>query len=185
MKKIGIATLFIWVALNCYAPNPFEGNKEELKRLEKLLEEKQKERELERFLHDLALKESGNNPRQIKNWGYSGMYQFSDRTLKGVGYSHITYRKFRANPGIWDEEEQTKAAIRLMEINKERLEWIISEYEGTKIMGVEISLSGILAGAHLGGSGSVSAYFLEGENRKDRLGTSVEEYMVFFSGYNI
>ena len=61
----------------------------------------------------------------------------------------------------------------------------ITKYVGTKIYGVEVTLPGILAAAHLGGAGGVIRFFdsLGNYNPKDIFGTSLFSYLRDFSDY--
>ena len=61
----------------------------------------------------------------------------------------------------------------------------INDFEGKVIDGVKITESGILAAAHLGGSGSVKRFLnSNGEKKcKDEYGASVKSYMKDFGGF--
>ena len=54
---------------------------------------------------------------------------------------------------------QEKAFDALLSINKWELRKEIRKYAGKTIKGVEITESGLLAAAHLGGAGSVKTFF--------------------------
>ena len=55
------------------------------------------------------------------------------------------------------------------------------------IKGITVSESGILASAHLVGSGKVKKWLKSNgkETKKDALGTSIESYMKRFGGYEL
>ena len=61
------------------------------------------------------------------------------------------------------------------------------KFVGKIINGYTITPSGLLAGAHLKGAGSVSTYLKSNGQRieKDAFGTSVESYMKKFAGYDV
>ena len=61
------------------------------------------------------------------------------------------------------------------------------KYIGKTINGITITASGLLAGAHLKGAGSVADYLKSnGKNiGKDAFGTSVETYIKRFAGYDV
>ena len=61
------------------------------------------------------------------------------------------------------------------------------KYLGKKINGYIITQSGLLAGAHLKGAGSVIKYLKSNGkyNPADAFGTSVESYMKRFAGYYV
>lgn len=135
--------------------------------------------ELERFLNDIAFKESGNDYTIVNKYGYLGKYQFSMKTLRGLGYQ-ISKTDFLNNPFVQDT-----AMIDLLKYNKSALQKYINKWDGKIYNGNQITESGILAAAHLGGAGSVRKYFKEGINKKDSFGTSIDDYITRFSGYKI
>lgn len=137
------------------------------------------EDELQRFLHDIGFRESGNRYDITNTWGYMGRYQFGKATLKGLGYN-VTKKEFLNNPQLQDS-----AMIDLLNHNKEKLQSYIDIYDGKTVNGMEITESGILAAAHLGGQGSVKRYFRNGKVFRDGNGTKITSYMKQFSGYDI
>jgi len=149
------------------------------KEIEELRIKKYHEDELQRFLHDIGFRESGNRYDITNTWGYMGRYQFGKATLKGLGYN-VTKKEFLNNPQLQDS-----AMIDLLNHNKEKLQSYIDIYDGKTINGMEITESGILAAAHLGGQGSVKRYFRNGKVFRDGNGTKITSYMKQFSGYDI
>lgn len=147
------------------------------------LKEKRKteyhQNELERFLDDIGFTESGNRYHITNTWGYMGKYQFGKSTLRGLGYD-VSRKEFLNNP-----ELQEEAMLSLLLHNKEKLQRYIDKYSGKIINGIEISESGILAAAHLGGQNSVKKYFESGKVFKDGNGTKITTYLHKFSGYDI
>ena len=149
------------------------------KESEKLRIKQYHEDELNRFLNDIGHRESGNRYDITNTWGYMGRYQFGKATLKGLGYN-VTKKEFLNNPQLQDS-----AMIDLLNHNKEKLQSYIDIYDGKTINGMEITESGILAAAHLGGQGSVKRYFRNGKVFRDGNGTKITSYMKQFSGYDI
>jgi hypothetical protein len=149
------------------------------KEIEELRIKQYHEDELQRFLHDIGFRESGNRYDITNTWGYMGRYQFGKATLKGLGYN-VTKKEFLNNPQLQDS-----AMIDLLNHNKEKLQSYIDIYGGKTINGMEITESGILAAAHLGGQGSVKRYFRNGKVFRDGNGTKITSYMKQFSGYDI
>jgi hypothetical protein len=144
------------------------------------------ESEFRRFINDLGFRESGNNWLSINRIGCFGEWQFSESTLRYLGYRKITLRRFRANPGIFPREMQEKALRALIRVNRA----LLSDYEhyiGDSINGIRITRSGMIAASHLGGAGSLKKFLDSGGkiNRKDILGTSVYDYLRIFSNYNL
>lgn len=153
--------------------------------LGKLWMQERKTEELRRYLEAIGYSESGNNPEAYNRYGYIGKYQFGYAARKSCGYSEITFKDFMSNPSMWSEKDQEAAMITLMSKNESHLKDVIHRYNGTKINGVTITKSGILAAAHLAGARGVERYFRNGSNPKDAYGTGLEDYLFKFSGFNI
>lgn len=126
----------------------------------------------------IAFKESQGKYKRVNSLGYLGKYQFGKETLKTVGIHDSS--SFLNNPRM-----QEKAFIALLSKNKSLLKDIIEKYEGQIIAGIEVTESGILAAAHLGGVGSVKKFFRYNGERysRDAYGTSIKSYMRDFGGY--
>lgn len=132
------------------------------------------------FKEAIAFKESQGKYRKVNSIGYMGKYQFGSKTLRAVGVH--SNKDFLKNPAL-----QEKAFIALLSKNKWILRREIEKYEGKIINGIEITESGILAAAHLGGAGSVKNFFKNKGNRhfRDAYGTSLRSYMKAFGGYDL
>jgi hypothetical protein len=126
----------------------------------------------------IAHKESQGKYKKINTLGYLGKYQFGVETLKSIGIHDSS--AFLNNPKL-----QEKAFIALLSKNKYELKKYIKDFEGTVIDGVKITESGILAAAHLGGTGSVKRFLNSRGARKckDEYGTSVQTYLRDFGGF--
>jgi len=59
-----------------------------------------------------------------------------------------------------------------------------SKYLGKTVNGIEITISGLVAGAHLKGLGGVRK-FLKGKDNADAYGTKISEYIEKFGGYDL
>ncbi len=131
------------------------------------------------FKEALGFKESQNNYFIVNKFGYLGKYQFGKSTLKMIGIND-------ANMFLKKPELQEKAFIANTKRNKWILRREIKRFVGSYIKGVKITESGILAAAHLGGPGNVKKYLRSfGKDCfKDGLGTSVADYMKYFSGFD-
>ncbi len=131
------------------------------------------------FKEALAFKESQGKFKLINSLGYMGKYQFGKNTLSTVGINNTT--KFLNTPHL-----QEKAFVALLSINKWELRSEIEQFDGTVLNGIEITESGILAAAHLGGAGSVKKFFKSNGTRasKDNFGTSIKSYLQKFSGFD-
>ena len=130
------------------------------------------------FKEALAHKESQGKYGKINTLGYMGKYQFGIETLKSIGVKDSI--GFMNNPRL-----QEKAFVALLSKNKYELQEYINYFDGKVVDGVKITESGILAAAHLGGSGSVKRFLNSNGQKKckDDYGTSVKTYMRDFGGY--
>lgn len=131
------------------------------------------------FKQALAAKESAGLYGLVNAYGYMGKYQFGRKTLRNVGVHD--FKHFLNNPEI-----QEKAFDALLSINKWVLRKEIKKYAGKTIKGVEITESGLLAAAHLGGAGSVKAFLRSNGNNgfRDGFGTSIKTYLRRFKGFD-
>lgn len=144
-------------------------------------------KDLVKFLEQMAIRESGKDTLSVNKYGYLGKYQFGKAALKETGYEHVNKDKFKNNPKIFNEADQDKAMLRLLKLNNRRLYKLFKKYKGKTINGIKVTKSGMLAASHLAGVGNVMK-FLESNgniNKHDAFGTSVSDYMQQFSGYNI
>ena len=132
------------------------------------------------FAQKMAYKESRGILHLVNPYGYMGKYQFGKSALRTVGI--YDYQEFLRNA-----EWQDKAFEALIARNKWELRKEIQKYSGRIINGVEITESGLVAAAHLGGAGSVKKYLRSnGRNGfKDGFGTSLSSYIRKFSNYDI
>ena len=132
------------------------------------------------FAQKMAYRESRGILHLVNPYGYMGKYQFGRSTLRTVGIND--FQEFLRN-AVW----QDKAFEALIARNKWELRKEIQKYSGRIINGVEITESGLVAAAHLGGAGSVKKYLRSnGRNGfKDGFGTSLSSYIRKFSNYDI
>lgn len=132
------------------------------------------------FAQKMAYKESRGILHLVNPYGYMGKYQFGRSTLRTVGI--YDFQEFLRNARWQDEAFKALIARNKWELRKE-----IPKYTGRVINGVEITESGLIAAAHLGGASSVKKY-LRSNGRsgfKDGFGTSLSSYIRKFSNYDI
>ena len=131
------------------------------------------------FAQKMAYKESRGILHLVNPYGYMGKYQFGKSPLRTVGI--YDFQEFLRNA-----EWQDKAFEALIARNKWELRKEIAKFSGKVINGVEITESGLVAAAHLGGAGSVKKYLRSnGKNGfKDGFGTSLSSYIRKFAGYD-
>lgn len=158
---------------------------------------------LQQFLNDLGARESGGNYKAFNKYGYAGKYQMGEMALIDIGYYKKVSKKynndwsgeFLGKDNIYsiqdflnNPEVQEKAQI----LFKKKQWWYLKSLGALKylnliINGCKITPSGLLAGAHLKGVGSVMDYLKsEGKNiGKDAFGTSIESYIKQFADYDV
>lgn len=132
------------------------------------------------FKEAVAFKESQGKYRKVNSLGYMGKYQFGSQALRAIGV--YNNQDFLKDPAL-----QEKAFVALLSKNKWILRREIRKYDGKIINGIEITESGILAAAHLGGAGSVKNFFKNRGNKRfrDAYGTSLRSYFKAFGGYDL
>lgn len=156
------------------------------------------EKGFEEFALAMRKRESNNNYKAVNVYGYLGAYQFGMAKLCDLGYTErkkgssgnsnsafqwkIGYSKeyFLNNPDFQDRVFKEHVADLI-----KRIKAGFSNYIGKQIDEIEITLSGLVAGAHLGGMGGMG-YFLRGlYDSHDIFGTKVSDYIKEFGGYNL
>jgi len=151
------------------------------------------------FLDALGERESGGDYGVVNSYGYLGKYQFGELALIDVGY--FTADGTAANDfrqGYWtgkngidskadflaDSAAQEQAIRAYM-----KLQWLYlgetQRFAGQTIGGLKVTESGLLAGAHLLGAGTVTKFLEAGAVAPpaDAYGTAITEYMTLFAGY--
>ena len=131
------------------------------------------------FKEALAFRESRGNYTIVNRFGYMGKYQFGKSALQFYGVKDA--QQFLNSP-----EQQERLFTLSLQRNKWYLRNEIKQYVGTKINGIEITESGILAAAHLVGAQSVKKY-LKKKGRyafADGNGTTLQNYLKHFAGYD-
>ena len=131
------------------------------------------------FKEAVAFKESQGKYNKVNSLGYLGKYQFGKSTLNRI-------RIYDTNKFLNDPKLQEDAFLALCSLNKWILQRDIKRCVGTKINGIEVTESGILAAAHLAGAGNVKIYLRSKGNRifVDAYGSTVESYLKKFAGYD-
>jgi hypothetical protein len=143
---------------------------------------------LEHFLLSLAHRESGNNWKIYNKHGFMGKYQIGKMALEDIGITDVHYDDFKECPEVtFPEALQDSAMILLVKKNKMYVRRAIRMYSDSTINGYKITKSGIIAAAHLVGSGSTNKWFRDSGkvDIKDGNGVSITHYMELFAGYNI
>ncbi len=187
MKKCLTSVLFLFVSAVCWAPlTDFRLRLDNIREAEAEVRVRCHVAEYTRFINDLGYRESGGNWLCINRIGCFGEWQFAEATLKYLGFSEITLKRFKTNPMIFPRELQQEALRALIRVNTAYL-IKYNHFIGKTIDGIVVTKSGMIAASHLGGAGSLKRY-LDSDGRldhKDAFGTPVSEYLKKFSGYAI
>lgn len=141
------------------------------------------------FLYDIGYRESTNRYNVVNEFGYLGKYQFSLSTVQFLGFK-VNKAEF-----LNDHKLQETVMVSYINYHQKYLEKYISKYDDSffevtkdgEKRTIRITESGIIAAAHLSGAGNVKKFFKSGGSLaiKDKLGTSLVEYLELFSGYKI
>ena len=158
---------------------------------------------LKDFLNDLGARESGGNYKALNKYGYAGKYQMGEMAMVDAGYYIKPSRvynndwkgRFIGKDGVNSLQDflNNPTAQENAQIIFKKRQWSYlkavgaDKYCGQIINGYRITPSGLLAGAHLKGAGSVITYLKSGGKliEKDAFGTSVESYMKKFADYDV
>lgn len=157
------------------------------------------------FCHDMAFRESSGNPSAINQFGFLGLYQFGEAALVDLGYvrkkpryvdnfdNKYTATDWSGKDGINSIQDflrqpgtQTKAFKEMIAIRLKRLKRMeLDKFDGKTKNDVLITLSGLVAGAHLVGEGGLQDWLKEGRAIKDGNGIDVQSYVKQFGGYAV
>ena len=148
------------------------------------------------FAYLLGQRESNNDYEAKNSFGYLGAYQFGMARLCDLGLTErvkdgmsndcfkwkdgMSEDMFLNSAGVQDQLFFRHCTDLAGKINKE----FGSEF-GKQKHGVMITLSGLIAGAHLLGLGGVRNFINKGEVGKDGYNTSIKDYIQSFAGFNL
>lgn len=183
MKKFLMITILASISLTSENSLIPEDMRE--KKMDDFVKQK-KDDELNKFIHHLGWKESRNRWHIINSVNCMGEYQFHPNTLKRLGYGHITADLFRADSSVFPPELQLKCMKSLIKIHEMELK-PYENYFDSYVNEVYITKSGLLAGMHLGGLGSVKLFLTTNGkvDKSDGNGTKISDYIKEFCLYNL
>jgi len=162
---------------------------------EKLKKSAEQGKEYNTFLNDLGARESSNDYKSVNQIGYLGKYQMGKLALIDAGYKDKdgnwtgkngvkSKEDFLNSPEAQENSFDEYKRSQWRDIKRRKLD----QYIGKEVGGIEITASGLLAGAHLRGvAGGVKKY-LESDGKDDPTdanGTRVSEYLKKFKGYEV
>lgn len=132
------------------------------------------------FIEAIGWRESGKQYDNDKNMPYWGYYQIGPAVRQSLKVK-ISWKQFKV-----DSIYQDYLMYQNLKYNEKLIKQPFFDYfVGRKIKGIVITYSGILAGAHLAGSGGVRR-FLSSNGKydpSDLFGTRLSDYVNEFGGY--
>ena len=136
---------------------------------------------LQSFTDRMKSSESSGDYEVENSQGYMGAYQFGDARLKD--YKKDTNSTFSKDEFLKNKELQDKVFDwHVDDIKKYMSKTGLDSWVGEKILGVEVTLEGLIAVAHLGGKTGLKK-FLESDgeyNPADDYGTTLRDYLLKF-----
>jgi hypothetical protein len=145
------------------------------------------------FYNALALRESGGDPKVVNKFGFMGLYQMGRPALTDVGYIDPSTGNWTGKDGISSQDDflnntpvQNDAVRRYYVKLWSYIPSDVRSSVGTQVGGVDITDSGLLAGAHLLGQGGVTRFIRSKgqDDPVDGLGTKCSDYIKQFGGYD-
>ncbi len=155
------------------------------------------------FLSALRVRESSGNYTLVNSYGYLGAYQFGEGALVDLGYVNndgafwnndfsggwtgvdgINSRtEFLATPTAQDNAADSWFPLLWRYLTNAGADLSL----GQNIAGIHITASGLIAGAHLLGTGNVTNWLNSNGTMAmtDAYGTPISEYIDMFSGYQM
>jgi hypothetical protein len=159
-----------------------------LNEIDKLEEQLQRNEE---FKKALAFRESGNRLLVTNTIGAIGLYQFMPNTLKDLGHTKGTIDSITFSKTVQDRLLAKKIE---KDLNLLQYQWFrgnnsidyVSKYVGIRVQGQKVTLAGILAACHIGGTMGTIRFFDSNfsQNLSDIYGTSIKSYLLQFSRYD-
>lgn len=148
------------------------------------------------FAYLLGQRESNNDYEAKNSFGYLGAYQFGMARLCDLGLTERVKDGMSNDCFKWKDGMSEDMFLNSPEVQDQLffrhctdLAGIINKEFGNEIgkqkHGVMITLSGLIAGAHLLGLGGVRNFINKGEVGKDGYNTSIKDYIQSFSGFNL
>lgn len=131
----------------------------------------------EEYKTALGAQESGNRYNITNRFGYTGRYQFGKARLKDLGYTG-TMEAFKNSPALQEQ-------YFLLHVKDHAMHLLPYLLEAKSKYGTWLTLSGLIAYAHLLGAGQARKWVNTGVDKKDGNGVSGKTYATKFSGYEI
>jgi hypothetical protein len=130
------------------------------------------------FTDAMKKSESSGDYKSVNTKGYMGAYQFGEARLKD--YKKATGKSFTKEEFLGNKELQDEVFDwHVDDIKQYMSKTGLDSWVGKKILGVEVTLDGLVAIAHLGGKTGLKK-FLESDgkyNPADEYGTTLKDYL--------
>ncbi|ACG77269.1 hypothetical protein PHZ_c0855 [Phenylobacterium zucineum HLK1] len=157
------------------------------------------------LLRALGQNESGNNYAFVSSLGYLGRFQFGEEALQAIGFYQGDGNPYAIDfvgawtetahgYGVWDKAsflatpaaQDAAADAWFGKVWQDAAALNLQSYIGQWVAGVEVTPSGILAGAHLVGVWNLKSWLESGGavDTRDGYGTPVSQYVGKFGGYD-
>ena len=137
---------------------------------------------LQSFTDKMKSSESSGDYEIVNDRGYIGAYQFGDARLEDYQTatgSTFTKEEFLANKELQDEVFEWHVD----DIKKYMSRTGLDSWVGEKILGVEVTLEGLIAVAHLGGKDGLRQFLeSDGEYNPSDGKTTLRDYLIKFGG---
>jgi serralysin len=155
------------------------------------------------FFTALGKNESGNNYGFVSSLGYLGRFQFGEEALQAIGFYNGdgswaidfagSWTEKAHSYGVYDKQSFLNSSAAqdaathawFSKINDDLTQLGLHQYAGQWIGGVQISTSGLIAGAHLVGVWNLKSFLETGgaNDTRDGYGTPVSEYVSRFGSF--
>jgi serralysin len=157
------------------------------------------------WMRALGQNESGNNYAFVSSLGYLGRFQFGEEALQAIGFYNADATPWAIDfqggwtekahaMGVWDKAsflaspaaQDAAGEAWFAKIHQDSTAIDILKYEGQVVAGIPVTMSGLLAGAHLVGVWNLKSFLETGGavNVRDGYGTPVSEYLQRFGGFD-
>jgi hypothetical protein len=141
--------------------------------------------DIDRYISTIAHHESRDSYLAINKYtGALGRYQFMPSTLS----SYLKKKRLTVDRAVTEKvflQDTTLQDAMMIEFMRRHILSLersgLIDYVGTTHRGIDITVEGLLAGAHLGGLGGLKSFMRGDDNRKDIHNTSVGDYIGIFN----
>ena len=151
------------------------------------------------FLHDLAVRESGLKPNAVNPYGYIGLFQMGEAALQDAGYYRGDLTRRNDWTGAWTRRDGVSSLADFLARPDAQVQAIVAYHNGlvaqirrsgldgaigSTIGGVEVTMSGLVAGAHLVGLGNLQSFINSTGSTlpRDGNGVPITTYMAELGG---